>query len=232
MPPYPIVLNDKEFRLLDFSKVLCLSPHPDDIEYAMLGSMIKFKNTQFDIIVTSQGGDFDDTSAVNRHDECSSIWELYSNISGKFLDVKYVKDVGEDELINKIESLVTVSDYDAIFVPPAEDAHFEHRFINTISDALVRRKSCGIINYKTPSTLEKWEPNFFVDLDLDVRRSDVKTPYNIVWYKKLSGLKKFISQQHKSFFNEDVLTDFHRVYQCSMRGLSHVESFKLIKGYF
>jgi LmbE family N-acetylglucosaminyl deacetylase len=232
MSTYPIVMDDTEFKFHDFNKVLCLSPHPDDIEYAMLGSMIKFKNTQFDIIVVSQGGDFDNTSSVNRHVECTSIWELYSNISGRFLDIKYVKDVGEDELINKIESLVDMAQYDAIFVPPAEDAHFEHRFINTISDALVRRKQCGIIDYKTPSTLEKWEPNFFVDLDIEVRRSDVKTPYNVVWYKKLSGLKQFISQQDKSFFDDDVLSDFHKVYQCSLRGLSHVESFKLTKGYF
>ena len=32
-------------KFLDFNKVLCLSPHPDDVEYGMLGSMMKYKNT-------------------------------------------------------------------------------------------------------------------------------------------------------------------------------------------
>ena len=88
------------------------------------------------------------------------------------------------------------------------------------------------INYKTPSSLEKWEPNFFVDLELEVQRKDVESAYNIVWYKKLSGLRKFKSQQDKSFFDENVLDNFHKIYQCSMRGFLHVESFKIIKGYF
>jgi LmbE family N-acetylglucosaminyl deacetylase len=232
MAGFPIVLEDTEFKFLNFNKVLCLSPHPDDVEYAMLGSMIKFKNTQFDIVVISQGGDFDETSDVSRHKECESIWKDYSNISGMFLDIKHVKDVGEDELINKIETLVNIEEYDTIFIPPEEDAHFEHRLVNTISNALVRRKKCGIINYKTPSSLEKWEPNFFVDLELEVQRKDVESAYNIVWYKKLSGMRKFKSQQDKSFFNENVLDNFHKVYQCSMKGLLHVESFKIIKGYF
>ena len=44
MAAYPKVLQDTKFKFLNFNKVLCLSPHPDDVEYAMLGSMIKFKN--------------------------------------------------------------------------------------------------------------------------------------------------------------------------------------------
>ena len=38
-------------KFLNLDKVLCLSAHPDDIEYGVLGSMIKFKDTQFDILV-------------------------------------------------------------------------------------------------------------------------------------------------------------------------------------
>ena len=80
--------------------------------------------------------------------------------------------------------------------------------------------------------MDTWEANFFVDLDLEVRRKDIDSHYNIVWYKKLRDLEKFESQQKKSFFDKDVIEDFHKVYQCSMRGLMHVESFKIIKGYF
>ena len=83
MAAYPIVLEDTEFKFLNFNRVLCLSPHPDDVEYAMLGSMIKFKNTQFDIIVISQGGDFDETSNVSRHKECESILNLNSCLRKK-----------------------------------------------------------------------------------------------------------------------------------------------------
>ena len=38
-------------KFLNYDKVLCLSPHPDDVEYGMLGTMMKYKDTKFDIIV-------------------------------------------------------------------------------------------------------------------------------------------------------------------------------------
>ena len=46
-------------KFLNLDKVLCLSAHPDDAEYGVLGSMIKFGDTQFDVVVLSNGGDFD-----------------------------------------------------------------------------------------------------------------------------------------------------------------------------
>ena len=38
-------------KLLQFNKVLCLSPHPDDVEYSMSATIKKFQDTQFDLIV-------------------------------------------------------------------------------------------------------------------------------------------------------------------------------------
>ena len=49
-------------KFLNLNKVLCLSAHPDDTEYGVLGSMIKFGSTQFDVVVLSNGGDFDVTT--------------------------------------------------------------------------------------------------------------------------------------------------------------------------
>jgi len=46
-------------KFLNADRVLCLSPHPDDIEYGALASMYKFQDTQFDIITISIGGKFD-----------------------------------------------------------------------------------------------------------------------------------------------------------------------------
>ena len=54
-------------KFLNYDRVLCLSPHPDDVEYGMLGTICKYKDTKFDIFVLSQGGDFDDTTSKERH---------------------------------------------------------------------------------------------------------------------------------------------------------------------
>ena len=37
-------------KLLNFNRVLCLSPHPDDVEYSMSGTIMKCTDTIFDIV--------------------------------------------------------------------------------------------------------------------------------------------------------------------------------------
>ena len=226
-------------KFLNYNKVLCLSVHPDDVEYGMLGTIMKYKDTQFDVLVLSEGGDFDESSSKIRHDECRSVWCDVDNLEGSFLDYKYVKDVSEDELISRIENEYDINSYDCIFIPSEEDAHFEHKKISTLSYPLTRRLGCGLIQFKTPSTLDFWIPNFFVDLhSIEHRNIDdghstetKKLFLASIWYIKLNRLKLFKSQQGKSYFGKPSIESFHSNYQCSMRGLTRVESFKIIRGY-
>ena len=37
-------------KFLNYDRVLCLSPHPDDVEYGVLGTMMKYKDTKFDVV--------------------------------------------------------------------------------------------------------------------------------------------------------------------------------------
>ena len=226
-------------KFLNYDKVLCLSVHPDDVEYGMLGTIMKYKDTQFDVLVLSEGGDFDESSGKDRHKECQSVWSEIDNLSGTFLDYKHIKDVLEDELISKIENECDIDSYDCIFVPSEEDAHFEHKKVSTLSYPLTRRLKCGIIQFKTPSTLDLWIPNFFVDLNIIKNRNteDGHSPETqklflaCIWYIKLNKLKLFKSQQDKSYFDKYSIESFHSNYQCSMRGINWVESFKIIRGY-
>ena len=85
-------------RFLNCDKVLCLAAHPDDVEYGMLGSIMKYTDTQFDILVLSEGGNFDESTSTDRHRECESIWEDIDNIQGSFLPIKHLSNISEDEL--------------------------------------------------------------------------------------------------------------------------------------
>ena len=204
-------------KFLNYDKVLCLSPHPDDVEYGMLGTIMKYKDTNFDIIVLSEGGDFDKSTAKSRQEECRKVWEHIDNIKGYFIeDSKFIKDKEEDEWVNILENKFDISSYDCILSP-----------------------KCGIIHYKTPSTLDSWTPNFFVDLQSLVNREkedghgdETSTLFMaFIWYIKLNKLMLFDSQQDKTYFQTDSINSFHSNYQCSSRGLTHVESFKIIRGY-
>ena len=227
-------------KFLNYDRVLCLSPHPDDIEYGMLGTIMKYKDTKFDIVVLSQGGDFDKSTAKERQNECRKVWENIDNIEGHFIeDSKFIKDKDEDEWVNLLETKFDISKYDCIISPSSDDSHFEHKIVSDFTYALVRRSKCGIIQYKSPSTLDTWIPNLFVDLSVLANRDkedghshDTHLLFSaFLWYVKINKLKLFESQQDKSYFSEQSLKSFHSNYQCSNREMSHVESFKIIRGY-
>ena len=168
------------------------------------------------------------------------MWKDIDNLNGNFVKgVKFIKDKSEDEWINFLETSYDIDDYDCILSTSPSDSHFEHRMTSTLPYVLARRSKCGIIQYKSPSTLDEWTPNFFVDLNYIGNRNQEDGHSNdtdllflaSTWYIKLNKLKLFESQQGKSYFREDSLSSFHSNYQCSTRNMNTVESFKIIRGY-
>ena len=208
-------------KLFNFNKVLCLSPHPDDVEYSMGGTIIKNYNTQFDILCLTQGGDCDETTSDSSLNEVRNSWKSTGiiNINLHFSPYKLLKEKGEDEWVNYIETNFIIPDtagytYDCILLPSSYDSHFEHKAVSALGWPLTRVKGISLIEYYTPSTLEEWIPNTFIDI------SDA---YNI----KLKMLKEFTSQQHRSYFEEGTIKGFHTNFQCSKKGTELVEQFNL-----
>ena len=209
-------------KFLEFDKVLCLAPHPDDIEYSMGGTILKYKDTHFDILCLTQGGDCDETVGFHRLDEVRNSWKSTSadNVSLYFSHNKFLKEKGEDEWINHIEdNFVNIVDsagytYGCICTPSPKDSHFEHQIVSNMGWPLTRIKSISLVEYYSPSTLETWTPNVFID---------ISKVYNL----KLKMLKKFTSQQHRSYFSKETIDGFHTNFQCSKKGINKVERFNL-----
>ena len=203
-------------KFLNLDKVLCLSAHPDDTEYGLLGSMIKFEETSFEVLVLSNGGDFDVTTGDSRFSECQWIWDQLINVNGTCLNYTCVKDSPEDFWVNHIESTFDIKSYDAILTLPKYDSHFEHRMVNHISYALLRGIDVGLITYRTPSTLEEWIPNYYVRIMDEILQS------------KVDLLRDgFASQKDKLYFQKQSIEDFHTNYLCSKVGAGYVESFRV-----
>jgi len=204
-------------KFLGFDKVLCLAPHPDDVEYSMGGTIIKNQDTRFDILCLTQGGDCDKTTNSSRLDEIRNSWEStdISNVDLFFSPYKFLKEKGEDEWVNYIETnFVNKNNYDCICTPTPKDSHFEHKIVSNLGWPLTRIKSISLLEYYSPSTLETWIPNTFVD---------ISKSYKI----KLKMLKEFTSQQHRSYFKENTIKGFHTNFQCSKKGIELVEQFNL-----
>ena len=112
------------------------------------------------------------------------------------------------------ENYTNKEKYDCIITPSEFDSHFEHRIVSNFGWPLTRIKGISLIEYYSPSTLEKWIPNMFIDI------SDV---YNT----KLNMLKQFKSQQHRSYFSKETIDGFHTNFQCSKKGYNMIERFNL-----
>ncbi len=206
-------------KFLGYDNVLCISPHPDDTEYSMMGTILKYSDTMFTCLQLCQGGDMDETTGRNRLFEVQNVWEEAecSNVNLLFTEVKYMRDMREEEWINFIEEKLSPS-LDAIVLPNEYDSHFEHRFVAGFGKALIRQRPITLIQYKTPSTNQTWVPNLFVDIEEE---------YDI----KVNALGKFESQQHRYYFREDVLRSFHSDFQSAKRAKHYVEQFKILDLY-
>lgn len=204
-------------KLLNYSRVLCLSPHPDDVEYSMAGTVKKYDGTFFDVVCLSVGGDVDTTTDVQRIEEVKDFWRHIecSNVAVHFPGVTHVKDLGDDLWVNLLETqFVRQFQYDAIFTPSESDSHFEHKIVSRLGPPLSRLEKISIIEYCSPSTLEEWIPNMFVDIDDEFEL-------------KLESLAEFRSQSARKYFTAATIRNFNTNFRCSKRGLAHVEQFRI-----
>ena len=205
-------------KFLNSKKVLCVGAHPDDVEYGMAGTFSKCTDTDFIVLVMSDGGDFDKTTTYeDRIEENKNVWDVFENVNGIVNNQDFVKNQSEDEMINFIET--TFNGFDLVVTAPQQDSHFEHRMINNLGPALCRRSQITLVEYRTPSTLNHWIPNHFEPLE----------PYD--YEVKKAALKKFTSQQKAAYFNEKCIDSFHHNFLCSKKGLIRVESYRIVESY-
>jgi len=206
-------------KFLNFNHVLSLSPHPDDVEFGMMGTILKYTDTKFDILCISQGGNFDDTTSINRLDEVKNVWNNYPNVTLHFTDKKFIEELRHDAWVNYIETnYLSMINYDCLFIPTNEDSHFEHKLINELAAPLARLKNLSIIEYRTPSTLDSWLPNIFVDI----------TDY---FDNKCERLMQFVSQNNRWYFKTELLQSFHSNFQSYKKGIKYTEKFRAIQLY-
>jgi LmbE family N-acetylglucosaminyl deacetylase len=208
-------------KFLNFNRVLVLAPHPDDAEYSVAGVILKHQDTHFDVLCLTQGGDCDATTGESRIQEVLNAWSLaeIGNCHLHFSNEKLLKHKDVDQWIHWVETNFTKKfDYDCIMTTSEYDSHFEHVIVSSLAAPLSRIKPYSIIQYRSPSTLEKWIPNLFVSLE-------------DFYYIKCNMLQEFKSQIDRPYFTQPVLDGFHTNFQCMKKGKGYVESYRIITCY-
>ena len=211
-------------KFLNLKRALCLSPHPDDVEIGMMGTIFTYRGTKFDILCMTKGGakGYDNTNELDRRKEVDNVWNFWKpgvtdHVQVHHSKYDYFEDSTEPGWINYIENeFIKKYDYDGLFIPTKEDSMFEHRFVNGFGAALCRFSPISIIEYHTFSSLNSWQPNLFVDIQS-------------IYHEKCNSLQEFKSQSHKSYFKRKSLDAFHNNFQCNKKGKGMVEQFKIIE---
>jgi LmbE family N-acetylglucosaminyl deacetylase len=196
---------------------LIISPHPDDAEYSVSGTVLKNKNEQYDIFIFSTGGDNDPTKYThNRINECLEFWKGIPNVKILAFQSKDSIDEKRDwEIVAVLDELLKSKKYNTVYTTPLEDNHFEHRKISEAARAALRGNAISLIEYHTPSVHHTWSPNLFVDI-------------NNFYAEKKQRLKTFQSQIKQNYFAEHSIDIFHDDYFCKLRSVDKVEKFKII----
>jgi len=203
-------------KLLKWDSVVCLSPHPDDIEASMGGTILKYRHTRFTSVVFSTGSVNDPVTNESRWGECLKYWEDVFHVQQHFL-APLLKMYTEEEWLNLLEKTFDFSKFDAIFMPSTTDTHYEHRLVNGIGMALTRSKPISVIEYRAISTLDSWVPNMFVEIGDQVE-------------EKTKRLARFESQK-KIYFQPKFLQAFHSHPSSIRKQIDYTEQFKVVTLY-
>ena len=214
-------------KLLNLDKVVCLSPHPDDTEFSLAGTALKYYNTTFFINCLTKGGapGFDSSNEeFERRQEVNEYWrELgVENVQVIHSNCDYLTDKTEPEWINYIEDIFFRKDSfeegvnTGLMIPTYQDSMFEHRFVSQLGYGLIRSYPISLIEYRTVSTLTEWNPNLIVDITSE-------------YIRKVDSMKAFKSQNNKSFFSDTSLEQFHTDYRMTRRGIRYCEQFKILE---
>jgi len=204
-------------KFLGFDTVLCLSPHPDDVEYSMSGTIAKYRNTEFIVFCLTLGTSTDNSSSRERVTEAENFWKELNlpnvTLIGPYFDT--FEELSQAGWTAHLDTKVKKYTPNAIMTTSAIDSHQEHRFVNGIVDALVRNKPISVIEYKSPSTLHTWSPNYLVSIE----------NFCILKYNTL--YKSFPTQTDALYFSKECINAFHTDFQSMKRGVGYVEQFNI-----
>lgn len=200
-------------QFLNSEKILCISPHPDDVELSMSGSIMKFSDTKFDILCLTSGSEGDSTSSNKRLDEVKNFWNGINNVKLIFSENKFSNEKSQEKWLNYIDQIINEDDYDVLICPSKYDSHFEHVLFYNVCLSATRDKPISFLTYNTISTQRNWIPNIHVDI---TENFDTK------WKRIVSS---FISQKKHAYLEEETFESFHTDFSSRKKGVKYTEHF-------
>jgi LmbE family N-acetylglucosaminyl deacetylase len=203
--------------MTNFSRVLAIGAHPDDIEYGCLGMLLKMSpQTEKHLFVASMGSAGDPTTGEQRVEESRKALSLVRPETLYFRKKAGIDKKDFEEVLQDIFKLVEKIKPDLILTHGPHDTHQEHRELYEITIAAARRSKATILSYGILSNTLEFRPHYFVDI-------------GEVYSQKKGALREHRSQAQKFYMQDEHLDIFHAHNYASLHGVRFCEAYEIVR---
>lgn len=195
--------------------ILAIGAHPDDIEYAILGTLMKADNCRVYCYVASQGGWNDISSGTQRKKESNKALE---SILPE--EIFWANRIGVDlsdypTFVHSIESFLVVKEINLVLTHTKHDTHQDHRLLHDITMTALRNSQASVLFYNALSKDAGFSPNFFVDITDVFEKKQEALACHESQKDKYYMQKSFIKAWHLSIFTGRYIEEYEvgRIFQ-------------------
>lgn len=192
--------------------ILVVAAHPDDIEYGVAGTLLKFRD-RIDphFFIVTCGGENDPTSGSVRLAEAKAALKIFGNeilVSGT-VGITYER---YPYLVSEIEELIKIHKIDTVMTHSEHDTHQDHRMVTEIVKTACRRQRISLIFYTLLSSTDSFKPDIYVDITKEMSEKG-----------RLLSMHK--SQSNKYYMKGSYFDLFHSDRYARLHGMEFVERF-------
>lgn len=185
--------------MFDSSRILALSPHPDDVEYACgglltvraeIGSVVMVAT--FSTCEESLPEHYDGNIFEEQLKALSELGEGILRLAPPRFQVRRFSEARQD-ILEALVELRNQTDPTLVLCPCSTDMHQDHRTLFEEASRAFLRRGITLLGYELPWNSPGFRPQLYTKL----RRSDVD--------RKLAALRHYESQQHRPAFASDYI---------------------------
>ena len=206
---------------ISFKSVLLFSPHTDDCEFGMGGTLSKLVKSGCDItwVVCSNPvkslpeGFSSDTLILEQEKSAAKLGINADQIIFWDFDVRRFPEQRQ-EILERMVQLGRELDFDAIFCPSQNDWHQDHMTISNEVRRAFKKKT--ILGYDLPWNNFQSDHNLLIPLSL----KDLE--------EKISVLSTYESQRHRPYMDAEFLKSIARVRAAPLE-CEYAEAFEVIR---
>jgi LmbE family N-acetylglucosaminyl deacetylase len=204
--------------MLNKKAVLVVGSHPDDIEYGVMGTLLKYRKANPDLViygfVASSGGMNDVTSGPSRIDESSKALLTLQPIVIQWEEKEGIDYNFYHYYVHSLETILIQHKIDMVIAPTIHDTHQDHRLAHEIVVTALRRKPVSVWFYSSVSVTLDFKPQVFVNISDNFR-------------DKCSSLENHNTQNMKDFMSKKAIETFNSGTYSFLQGIDYCEAFEV-----